>query len=256
MQETSLFIRNTKRLFIETFELLYSLPEDQWYEASERVHGALRRASAREPLELIAYVVERDLPYTEIVTARHTVVTPLLAEAYKSDTEFDDPEDANEWKRGWNHGMLLIDETYTEVRESLGDFDFSRYLGGGIPMSLPHAGVLNTQAYLARYPSTATNRNRARSRWTYYFFLGIDIEKLASRTQDPDALADKNNPTMNNPNCTVCHVTMDPVAGSFQNYGDAGFFRDQWGGKDSLPDTYKWSEDSPLPESAIPGIEI
>jgi hypothetical protein len=133
-------------------------------------------------------------------------------------------------------------------RVKAGDQEYNRYLGGGIPISMPHAGVLNTPAYLARYPSTATNRNRARSRWTYYFFLGVNIEKLASRTQDPDALADKNNPTMNNPNCTVCHVVMDPVAGAFQNYGDIGFYRDEWGGNDSLPGTYKWGEDSPYQE--------
>lgn len=39
----------------------------------------------------------------------------------------------------------------------------------------PHAGALNTQAFLNRYPSTETNRNRARARWTFYHFLGIDI---------------------------------------------------------------------------------
>lgn len=35
---------------------------------------------------------------------------------------------------------------------------------------------------------------------------------------------------------------MDPIAGAFQNYGDVGWYKDQWGGKDSLPDTYKWPE--------------
>ena len=86
----------------------------------------------------------------------------------------------------------------------------------------PHAGILNTKVFLQRYPSTATNRNRARSRWTYYHFLGVDIEKSAPRTTDPVALADTDNPTLNNPACTVCHTIMDPVAGAFQNYGDEG----------------------------------
>jgi len=234
-----------QRLVGENLELIATLPENQRHEAGERVQGELRRASAREPLELIADVVEREQPYTTIVTANYTVVNPLLAEAYQSDTDFNDPADNSEWNRGRNHGQLLVDDSYMDERLSAGGADYSRYLGGGIPISMPHAGVLNTPAYLARYPSTATNRNRARSRWTYYFFLGINIEKLASRTQDPDALSDKNNPTMNNPNCTVCHVVMDPVAGAFQNYGDIGFYRDEWGGKDSLPETYKWSEDSP-----------
>ena len=103
----------------------------------------------------------------------------------------------------------------------------------------PHAGILNTKVFLQRYPTTPTNRNRARSRWTYYHFLGLDIEKSASRTTDPVALADTNNPTMNNPACTVCHSVLDPVAGAFQNYGDEGLYRDQWGGMDSLDHFYK-----------------
>ena len=103
----------------------------------------------------------------------------------------------------------------------------------------PHAGILNAKVFLQRYPTTATNRNRARSRWTYYHFLGLDIEKSASRTTDPVALADTNNPTMRNPACTVCHSVMDPVAGAFQNYGDEGLYRDQWGGLDSLDEFYK-----------------
>ena len=110
---------------------------------------------------------------------------------------------------------------------------------GDLATDHPHAGILNTTVFLNRYPSTATNRNRARARWTYYHFLGLDIEKSAARTTDPVALADTSNPTMHNPACTVCHTVMDPVAGAFQNYGDAGWYRDGWGGMDSLDEFYK-----------------
>ena len=44
---------------------------------------------------------------------------------------------------------------------------------------------------------------------------------------------------MRNPACTVCHTVMDPVAGAFQDYGDEGFYKDQWGGMDSLHELYK-----------------
>ena len=115
---------------------------------------------------------------------------------------------------------------------------------GPLITDYPHAGILNTKVYLERYPTTATNRNRARSRWTYYHFLGLDIEKSASRTTDPVALADTNNPTMHNPACTVCHTIMDPVAGAFQNYADEGEYRDGWGGQDSLDGHYKDGEAS------------
>ena len=110
---------------------------------------------------------------------------------------------------------------------------------GPLITDYPHAGILNTTAFLQRYPSTATNRNRARARWTYYHFLGVGVEKSASRTTDPVALADTNNPTMHNPNCTVCHSVLDPVAGAFQNYNDGGFYKSNWGGLDSLDEFYK-----------------
>ena len=67
----------------------------------------------------------------------------------------------------------------------------------------------------------------------------MDIEKSASRTTDPVALADTHNPTLLNPACTVCHTLLDPVAGAFQNYGDEGYYKDQWGGMDSLDGFYK-----------------
>ena len=100
--------------------------------------------------------------------------------------------------------------------------------------------------FLQRYPTTATNRNRARARWTYYHFLGVDIEKSAARTTDPDALSDSDNPTMNNPACTVCHSVLDPMAGAFQNYGDEGFWRDNDGALDSLAQFYKHPPDGSL----------
>lgn len=87
---------------------------------------------------------------------------------------------------------------------------------------VPAAGVLSTHAFLARIPSTNTNRNRARARWSFYYFLGVDIEGLAPR----DGL-DLDNvigdvPTMEDPQCTVCHNIMDPVAGLFKNRANDG----------------------------------
>jgi hypothetical protein len=89
----------------------------------------------------------------------------------------------------------------------------------------PHAGVLNLPTFLMRYTNSVTNRNRHRAKKVYKFFLGTDIELLAARSTDPVALADTNNPTLNNPACTSCHNIMDPVAGAFQNYHDSGAYR-------------------------------
>ena len=201
-----------------------------------------RQALIREPLELIAYIVENDRSYKEVVTADYTMVNQFSAMAYRADVTFDEPmydDDGfydrsrlNTFKPAKNSGHIPSIEDNV-VDEDSGIYSIAEY------HDWPHAGVLSTPAWLSRYPSTDTNRNRARARWTYYQFLGVDVEKLAPRTTDPVALADTNNPTMKNPACTVCHERMDPVAGAYQSFGDGGNYLNQWGGLDSLSDTYK-----------------
>ena len=192
---------------------------------------------ARAPLELIAHVAENDLPYTEILTADYVMANPPADQAYGGAAAFNDADDALEFKPSRIVDYYRSDDSvvsaYTEA------FGLHVIDPGNLRTDWPHAGVLNTLAFLTRYPTTPTNRNRARSRWTYYHFLGLDVEKSASRTTDPVALADTDNPTMRNPACTVCHGVLDPVAGAFQNYGADGFYRDQWEGLDSLDDFYK-----------------
>ena len=186
-------------------------------------------ALRQEPLELIAHVVMTNQSYKQILTADYTMVNLVTNIPYDSGLDFKveyprldgyyNRKDLATFKPGRNKGYI------THVSDS----EFLRW---------PHAGILSTPAWLNRYPSTATNRNRARARWTYYHFLGIDIEKSAPRTTDPVALTDTNNPTMNNPSCTVCHERLDPVAGAYQMLGDAGHYFN-WGATDALPNAYK-----------------
>ncbi|MEH6343898.1 MAG: hypothetical protein V7785_02335 [Bermanella sp.] len=162
-------------------------------------------ALAQEPLRLISHVVTQEHPYSEVLTANYMLVNPYTNDVFDTGLSFSDPQDPNDWKEA------QISSGYRNGRD------------------LPHSGILTSPMYLARYPSTDTNRNRARSRWTYYFFLGVDIEGLAIRPMNGDSLMDVDNPTLNNPDCAVCHEIMDPVAGAFQNWGNDGQFRDQCG---------------------------
>jgi len=199
----------------------------------------------QEPLELIAHVIMTDKPYRQILTADYTMVNMATDPIYRADTGFSenytdekgfyDRSEFRTFRPGTNNGHVPNDDEY-ERTEDDEIVNFSGY------QEWPHAGLLSTHAWLVRYPSTDTNRNRARARWTYFHFLGIDIEKSAPRTTDPVALADTNNPTMNNPACTVCHENLDPVAGAYQSFGDRGTYLDQYGGMDSLPDSYKYPE--------------
>ncbi len=191
----------------------------------------------RAPLELVAHVVENDLPYTEVLTADYIMANPMASEGYGASTQFEDTEDRQEFRPSEIASYYRDDGS--KVFEINNDLGLRVIDPGNLSTDYPHAGILNTTVFLSRYPTTPTNRNRARARWTYYHFLGLDIEKSASRTTDPVALADTNNPTMNNSACTVCHRILDPVAGAFQNYGEEGFYRDERGGQDSLDEFYK-----------------
>ena len=212
-------------------------PEDApaaWHWRERVQYGA-----SRAPLELIAYVAENDLPYTQVVLADYIMANPWAANAYGASTVFNDPGDVHEFRPS-EIVSYFADHESKQVRIAIEKFTIAHVTDpGDRKIDYPHAGVLNTTAFMLRYPSTATNRNRARSRWTYDHFLGLDIEKSASRTTDPVALAATNNPTLHNPACTVCHRVLDPVAGAFQNYGDIGLYRDQPGGVDSLDRFYK-----------------
>ncbi|MEE4279905.1 MAG: hypothetical protein V2I82_15675, partial [Halieaceae bacterium] len=163
---------------------------------------------AREPLELIAHVVEKNLPYTQILTANYTVANRALNSLYQGGNSYPplEPGDGVKLDEVWTF-KRSVDRGQPDFRDWVevecdpvcGNVRYDRLI------DRPHAGVLTTPAFMSRYPSTDTNRNRARARWTYYHFLGVDIEKSAPRSTDPVALADIDNPTMKNPACTVCH---------------------------------------------------
>ena len=216
-------------------ELLSAADESGDFSDFRDWNTAVQYGAARAPLELIALVAQQDRDYREILTGDYVMANPMAAQAYGAATVFDDPTDVHEFRPSEidvaNHRRC----DGWELEDRGGEW----YIRKADPCVLryPHAGVLNAKAFLQRYPTTATNRNRARSRWTYYHFLGLDVEESASRTTDPVALADTNNPTMFNSACTVCHSVLDPVAGAFQNYSDVGWYRDQ--GEDSLDKFYK-----------------
>lgn len=184
-----------------------------------RYQHAVRYGAMQAPVELIAHVAENDLPYTEILTADYIMANGATAKAYSDPVEFDDPDDPFEFRPARFRGYRFFEMTMEDY---------------------PHAGILNTTSFLVQYPTTPTNRNRARSRWTYQHFLGFDIQNAAPTVTDADALLDTRNPTMHNPACTVCHIPLDPAAGAFQNYVETGFYRAIGEGEDTLDGAYKY----------------
>ena len=200
-----------------------------------QIQDDLRRTSG----ELVAYVIENELPYSEILTADYMVMNRRMNMWLEGTATFSPEEGDDIFKpsvvQGYYYNSALEE---VEFRENSN----STYRAVGEPLQeFPHAGLLTDFGFLSRYPTTATNRNRARARWTFYHFLGIDIEKSSQRPTDEASLSDRNNPTMNNPNCTVCHALLDPVAGAFQNWSNETSYRSN--DYDSLDGFYKYPPD-------------
>ncbi len=174
-------------------------PNSYWFEdiADDDERNLARRRSnraiAREVVELIAYVVRNDRPFTEILTADYVVVNPWSAQVYGVNPDFENPGDTNEWREAKLPGI-------------------------------PHAGILTSHIFLNRFPTTPTNRNRHRSRMIFKFFLATDVLALAERPIASLNIEDFN-PTRESEACTVCHANIDPIGGTLQNWDTAGRYR-------------------------------
>ena len=166
-------------------------------EGQDALRQQINRAVAREPIDLINYIVRNDRPFTEILTADYTVLNPFSAQVYGLDLGFADPNDPREFKEA----------RLFSVR-------------GGGKTELPHAGVLSSPMFLNRFPTTPTNRNRHRARMAYQLFLATDILRIGERPIDPSLSESYANPGRDDPQCNFCHKMVDPVAGAFQNYDD------------------------------------
>ena len=202
------------------------------------LRGKITNYARRTGHELFYYVISNDLPYSEILTADYMMMNNFLNDLLDGSASFRQDEDESVFKPSKIQGYFKWDQ-YDQSEELVNRFPCPENLGD--PVSpFPHAGILSDQAFLDRYPTTATNRNRARARWTLYHFLDIDVEKSSQRPVDPEVLADTNNPTMNNPSCTVCHAVLDPVAGAFQNWNDFSLWQPVGG---SLDQNYKHPPD-------------
>ena len=200
-----------------------------------------RESIRAEPLELIAHVVRNNRPFTEIMTANYMMVSPYSARGYgiyqQVEEQFKDPDNPFEYVAA---RLPALKNRQGKVQES----------GTG---NYPHAGLLSTFHYLRRYPTTETNRNRLRARMYYEHFLGIDVMELADQVADAATIdARYETPWMEAADCVVCHRTIDPVAGLFQDFYNEeghfsprkeGWFKDMFApgleGED-LPEEEKW----------------
>jgi hypothetical protein len=196
------------RLWYQKYDLSHIADEKERTKAGYKLANDYREAIQGEPIRLIEYIVRQERPFTEIVTADYIMVTPYSARGYgvfeELKLKFKNTNDPFEYVPV--KIKALIGREKSQNQDSATGF-------------YPHAGLLSTFQYLRRYPTTETNRNRQRARVYFLHFLGIDVLELAARVSDAAAVSAKyENPTMQASECVVCHKTIDPVAGLFQDY--------------------------------------
>jgi hypothetical protein len=210
------------RLWTQKHDLSHVENEKERTQARYKLANDYRAALLGEPMKLVEHIVRNDRPFTEIVTADYIMVSPYSARGYGIYDEvkdrFHDPDDPFEYIPV--RLKALVGRNRSEDQPSETGF-------------YPHAGMLSMFQYLRRYPTTETNRNRLRARMYYQHFLGIDALELAARVSDAAAVTAKFPiPTMQAAECVVCHKTIDPVAGLFQDYykieGVYGRRKDGW----------------------------
>ncbi len=244
------------RLWTEHHDLSH-IPESERQRKRWALASVYRESLLREPLELIAYIVKNDRPFTELATADYIMVSPFSARGYgiynEVKNQFKNPGDS--FKAGDPDEYVPV--KLKALKNRAGKIQES-------PTGLyPHAGFLSMFHYLRRYPTTDTNRNRLRARMFYQHFLGIDIMQLAPRNTDASAVASKYAvPTMQAPDCVVCHKTIDPVAGVFQDFDKDGYlgprkegwytdmFKPGFEGED-MPSSQRWRAPQWLAERAV-----
>ena len=212
------------RHWYQNYDLSHIEDKDERQRTEWKIAAEYRQALLGEPMKLIEHIVRNDKPFTEIVTADYIMVSPYTARGYgvfdEVKAEFENPDDHVEYVPV--RLKALAGRSREEDQESATGF-------------YPHAGLLSTFQYLTRYPTTETNRNRLRARMFYQHFLGVDVLELAARVSDAAAVTAKYTvPTMQAAECVVCHKTLDPVAGMFQDYwrfADQGVYgkrKDGW----------------------------
>ena len=175
------FLDRVKTMFAPAFRTLIDTYDLEGDERLDELSGAI----GEEPLNLIAYLVEHDLPYTELVTASYTVVDPRLLDLWPLSALDESPEAS---------GALTV-ATYHDGR--------------------PMSGVLSMNAMWWRHTSTLENANRGRANALSQALLCQSwLDRPVNFPTDVDLTDTEsmNHAIKTNPACTACHATLDPLA--------------------------------------------
>jgi hypothetical protein len=166
----------------------------------------LAEALGREPVEFAVQAAKNNRPMSEIVTAKYRLLNAYSARFYN--VPYKGFAAGTAFSQIPNPGEFVPVASVPFVNENASNGEY--------------AGILTTTAWLNRYPSSPTNFNRKRSRFTLKYFLDFDIMKSAPRI-DASAVNLEDTPTVKNMQCTGCHQLLDPIAGMYLNQDECGY---------------------------------
>jgi hypothetical protein len=166
----------------------------------------LVEALGREPAQFAVYAFQNDKPMSEILTAKYRLLNAYSARFYKVPYKGFAP--GTPFSQIPNPQEFVAVGSVPNVNENASSGEY--------------AGILTTTAWLNRYPSSPTNFNRKRARFTLKYFMNYDIMKAAPRI-DASAVNLADHPTVNNAVCASCHETLDPLAGLYLNEDECGY---------------------------------
>ncbi len=176
------FVERMKEIFNERFLVRTGVTP---YDPAERGLGIgralLADLLAEEPLALLGFIIQNDLPYSTIVTADHSMANPIVAAM-------------------WDMQLLEGEEGWQPAR----------YRDGR-----PHAGILSMTTTWTRYPSMGGNANRHRANAISKMLLCDDYLArpiVLNRAAVDQLTVDPENAIAQNPTCQTCHSSLDPLA--------------------------------------------
>lgn len=165
------------------FEAIPVDPLDYGLAATDRYH--LARSIAEEPLRQAAHVITSDASWDRIVLADTTRANAQLLDIWPLEA-LGEPDDS-----GW------MPARWTDYR--------------------PAVGILASNGLWWRYNTTAFNHNRTRAAAVSRLLLCDDYLERPVEFESPSLTDADGTATAlrDNPSCTVCHDTLDPLASAF-----------------------------------------
>ena len=199
-----------KRSNFHSYMLDYSLNSfdngnADWITADDTIpyYNTIRRyvsnGHSRSPLELIAYIIKNNRPFSEILTADYAMLNWYSAKSF-----------------GLENSATFRDLPVEQQLNKNFPKDPADFQAIQLP-KVPSAGILTTGVYMFKYRTTTSNRNRNRAYTLLKTFLDTDIFGIGGE-RPGDSNSSFAQPTLSDPNCVACHSVMDPVASAYKHW--------------------------------------